>query len=120
MRFQPPRDYNVRSTRARACCRRYHTGAKARGDAAGDSMPTSQYLDAKIETATLKQVKKVQEANLARQLDYLFARSLLFYREKFQAAGIRRKDYRRLRDLVQFPFTTKEELRESQAAQPPL
>jgi phenylacetate-CoA ligase len=82
-------------------------------------MPTSEYLDAKIETATLKEVQKVQEAKLARQLDYVFARSL-FYKEKFQAAGIRRKDYRRLRDLVKFPFTTKEELRESQAAQPPL
>jgi phenylacetate-CoA ligase len=82
-------------------------------------MPTSEYLDAKIETATLKEVQKVQEAKLARQLDYLFARSL-FYKEKFQAAGIGRKDYRRLRDLVRFPFTTKEELRESQAAQPPL
>jgi len=82
-------------------------------------MPTSEYLDAKIETATLKEVQKVQEAKLARQLDYLFARSL-FYKEKFQAAGICRKDYRRLRDVVKFPFTTKEELRESQAAQPPL
>ena len=45
-------------------------------------MPTSEYLDAKIETATLKEVQKVQEAKLARQLDYLFARSL-FYKEKF-------------------------------------
>jgi phenylacetate-CoA ligase len=81
-------------------------------------MPTSEFLDAKIETATLKEVEKVQQAKLARQLDYLFARSL-FYKEKFQTAGIRRKDYRRLPDLVKFPFTTKEELRESQTAQPP-
>src|SRR5262249_37890267 len=51
--------------------------------------------------------------------DYLFARSL-FYRDKFQAAGICRKDYRRLGDLARFPFTTKEELRESQAVSPPL
>jgi phenylacetate-CoA ligase len=83
------------------------------------SMGTLKYLDKKIETASLKQVHRLQEAKLARQLDYLFYRSL-FYQEKFLAAGIRRKDYRRLRDLERFPFTTKEELRESQKLQPPL
>jgi phenylacetate-CoA ligase len=82
-------------------------------------MRTSEYLDRKIETATIKVVRKLQEAKLGHELDYLFARSL-FYQEKFQAAGLRRKDYRRLRDLAKFPFTTKEELRESQATHPPL
>ncbi|MGH9497673.1 MAG: phenylacetate--CoA ligase family protein [Terriglobales bacterium] len=82
-------------------------------------MGTSEYLDKKIETASLKQVHRLQEAKLARQLDYLFSHSL-FYQEKFGAAGIRRKDFRRLRDLERFPFTTKEELRESQRVQPPL
>jgi phenylacetate-CoA ligase len=82
-------------------------------------MRTSEYLDRKIETAAVKEVEKLQQAKLGNQLDYLFARSL-FYKEKFQASGIRRKDYRRLRDLLKFPFTTKEELRESQAAHPPL
>ncbi len=46
--------------------------------------------------------------------------SQLFYQEKFRAAGVRRKVYRRLRDIERFPFTTKEELRESQRLQPPL
>ena len=82
-------------------------------------MRTSEYLDRKIETATIKVVRKLQEAKLGHELDYLFARSP-FYQEKFQAAGLRRKDYRRLRDLAKFPFTTKEELRESQATHPPL
>ena len=82
-------------------------------------MPTSEYLDRKIETASLKEMHKLQEAKLARQLDYLFARSL-FYQEKFEAAGIQRKHLRRLRDLARFPYTTKEELRESQATHPPL
>jgi phenylacetate-CoA ligase len=82
-------------------------------------MRSSEYLDRKIETASLKEIQKLQEAKLAKQLDYLFDRSL-FYQEKFQAAKIRRKDYRRLRDLEYFPFTTKEELRESQASHPPL
>ncbi len=77
------------------------------------------YRDKKIETASLKEIQKLQQVQLARQLDYLFARSL-FYQAKFRGAGIRRKDYRKLRDLTRFPFTSKEELRESQAAHPPL
>jgi phenylacetate-CoA ligase len=81
-------------------------------------MPRVDCLD-QIETASGKEIRKLQETRLARQLDYLFARSL-FYQEKFQAAKLRRKDYRRLRDIERFPFTTKDELRESQAASPPL
>jgi len=83
------------------------------------AMPSVDYRDRKIETAALREVEKLQQAKLARQLDYLFARSV-FYQEKLGAARIRRKHYRKLRDLERFPFTTKEELRESQAACPPL
>jgi phenylacetate-CoA ligase len=82
-------------------------------------MPAKEYLDRRIETASLKEIQKIQAVKLGRQLDYLFARSS-FYQEKFQAAGIRRKNYKRLSDLNRFPFTTKEELRESQASSPPL
>jgi phenylacetate-CoA ligase len=82
-------------------------------------MRANEYLDRKIETATAKEIASLQQALLAKQLDYLFARSA-FYQEKFRAAGIRRKDFRKLRDLANFPFTTKEELRASQAAHPPL
>lgn len=79
---------------------------------------SASYLD-KIERASAKDIHQLQEAKLAKQLDYLFARSL-FYQERFEAAGIRRKDCRRLPDLGRFPFTTKEELRDSQAVCPPL
>ena len=82
-------------------------------------MKPHEYLDRKIETATAKETASLQQALLARQLDYLFSRSE-FYQEKFRAAGIRRKDFRKLHDLSRFPFTTKEELRASQAARPPL
>ncbi len=82
-------------------------------------MRANDYLDRKIETATARETASLQQALLARQLDYLFGRSE-FYREKFRAAGIRRKDFRTLHDLARFPFTTKEELRASQAAHPPL
>lgn len=82
-------------------------------------MPTAPYQDEKIETADPKEIQRLQGAKLGKQLDYLFARSV-FYQEKFRIAGLRRKDYRRLKDLEHFPFTTKEELRGSQAACPPL
>src|ERR1700730_17663467 len=82
-------------------------------------MPATHYLNKKIETANTKEIENLQGAELAKQLDYLFAKSL-FYKDKFQAAGIRRKDYRRLSDLSRFPFTTKDALRDSQAACPPL
>jgi len=82
-------------------------------------MRRHDYLDHDIETASPKQIRQRQEAELARQLDSLFARSL-FYQEKFRSAGLRRKDCRHLRDLAQFPFTTKEELRENQTSCPPL
>jgi phenylacetate-CoA ligase len=49
----------------------------------------------------------------------LYARSA-FYQDKLRAANIQRTHYRQLRDLRRFPFTTKEELRESQASCPPL
>ncbi len=81
--------------------------------------PETGYLNKKIETGGSTEVRRLQEAKLAKQLDYLFARSE-FYQEKFTSARIRRKDYRHLHDLERFPFTTKDELRESQAVRPPL
>src|SRR6266436_8683647 len=79
----------------------------------------ANFLDPQIETASAAEVQRLQETKLAKQLDYLFARSD-FYRDKFQSVGIKREHYRNLRDLGRFPFTTKEELRESQAACSPL
>jgi phenylacetate-CoA ligase len=81
-------------------------------------MRTDEFLDAEIETMGPEELRALQQGRLAKQLDYLFARSP-FYQDKFAAAGIRREHFRSLADLAQFPFTTKEELRESQAACPP-
>ncbi|MBV9608402.1 MAG: phenylacetate--CoA ligase family protein [Acidobacteria bacterium] len=61
----------------------------------------------------------LQQGKLAKQLEYVFARSP-FYGDKFRAAGIKREHFRTLADVRNFPFTTKEELRDSQAACPPL
>lgn len=82
-------------------------------------MRTDEYFDPEIETMKPGDLRLLQQSKLSRQLDYLFARSP-FYREKFAAAGIRREDFCNLKDLARFPFTVKEELRESQQAFPPL
>ncbi len=78
-----------------------------------------EYFDPEIETLNSGAVRQLQEAKLGRQLDYLYAHSP-FYQDKLRAAGLRREHLGCLRDLENFPFTTKEELRDSQAACPPL
>jgi len=82
-------------------------------------MNPEEYLDPEIETMSPDGVRALQEKKLARQLDYLYARSP-FYQDKLKAAGIRREQVRTLADLGNVPLTTKEELRESQLAAPPL
>jgi phenylacetate-CoA ligase len=82
-------------------------------------MRSDEYLDPAIETLGLKQLQELQQAKLAKQLDYLVACSP-FYQDKFRIAGIRREHFSSMADLSRFPFTTKEELRESQASCPPL
>ncbi|HLH68925.1 MAG TPA: phenylacetate--CoA ligase family protein [Candidatus Dormibacteraeota bacterium] len=71
------------------------------------SVPTDRELEAR------------QLALLARQLEELELRSS-FYRRKLAEAGVRGLRPRTFADLGQLPFTTKEELRESQLQEPPL
>ena len=82
-------------------------------------MQLHEYLDPEIETMEPRLLEELQEERLAKQLEYLFARSP-FYQDKFRTAGIRPEHFRSLADLVNFPFTAKEELRESQTVCPPL
>ncbi len=82
-------------------------------------MQMGDYHNRQIETMSAGELLGLQQAKLQRQLDYLFARSQ-FYQEKFTSNGIKREHLRRIEDLRRVPFTTKEELRESQIARPPL
>src|ERR1700757_4937975 len=82
-------------------------------------MRIEDYFDPEIETMKPEDLRPLQETKLARQLDYLVSRSP-FYKDKFAAAGVGREDFRSLKDLERFPFTSKEELRETQQASPPL
>lgn len=72
-----------------------------------------------VETAPQAAIRGLQKQRLRRQLDYLNARSL-FYRRRFREAGIDVERIRSIEDLARIPFTTKQELRDSLAARPPL
>ncbi|MEW6645026.1 MAG: AMP-binding protein [Pseudomonadota bacterium] len=72
-----------------------------------------------VETAPQAAIRSLQEQRLARQIDYLAARSH-FYQRRFREAGIDPSRIRRIADLANVPFTTKQELRDSLASAPPL
>jgi len=82
-------------------------------------MSPGEYFDPEIDTAPVQELLALQQRKLGKQLDYLYARSP-FYQDKFRLAGLKREHFHSLADVQRFPFTTKEELRESQAAAPPL
>src|SRR5262245_46403227 len=72
-----------------------------------------------IETAPRERLREIQESRLPAQMRYLHEHSPLMH-EKLQRAGVAPEDVRKIPDLAHLPFTTKEELRESQAISPPL
>src|SRR2546429_2346099 len=82
-------------------------------------MPYPRYYNARIETMPLKQTQELQERKLRKQLAYNYQNSA-FYRHKFDEAGVHPEDIRTLEDMAKLPFTTKEELRDSQLEHPPL
>ncbi|SFW88649.1 phenylacetate--CoA ligase family protein [Amycolatopsis australiensis] len=72
-----------------------------------------------IESAPPEQARAVQDERLREQVAYLAERSA-FYRRKFAEAGVDPAKVRTVEDLAEFPFTEKQELRDSLAASPPL
>src|SRR5437763_7443097 len=82
-------------------------------------MTYPRYYNARIETMPLKQTQELQERKLRKQLAYNYQNST-FYRHKFDEAGVHPEDIRTLEDMAKLPFTTKEELRDSQLEHPPL
>src|SRR5680860_337741 len=72
-----------------------------------------------METLTPSELLAVQESKLEKQVEYVYERSP-FYRKKFTEAGLAPSDVSTLEGLARLPFTTKEELRDSQLSDPPL
>jgi phenylacetate-CoA ligase len=65
-----------------------------------------------IETASRDEIAAVQIERLQRTLRHAYD-NVPAYRQKFDAAGVRPEDCRRLEDLTRFPFTTKQDLRDN-------
>ena len=64
-----------------------------------------------IEGLPWREVQRVQEEKLRKQLDYLWARSP-FYQRKLAQAGVKPGHIKTLSGLQNVPFTLKEELRD--------
>ena len=78
----------------------------------------ARYFDERIETMPPAWTRRLEEERLAEQVSRCYDRSP-FYRRKLEEAGVRPEHVERLEDLAALPFTTKEELRASQAESPP-
>ena len=78
----------------------------------------SRYLEPRLERASRKELTRLQERRLREQVAHA-ATASPFYRRKLRAAGVKAARIRTLADLSVLPFTTKDELKENQAANPP-
>jgi phenylacetate-CoA ligase len=65
-----------------------------------------------IEKASRDELQALQLERLQRSLKHAYD-NVAHYRRKFDAAGVKPQDCRRLEDLARFPFTTKADLRET-------
>jgi phenylacetate-CoA ligase len=81
-------------------------------------MASPRYLEPRLERGSRASMQRLQLARLRRQLAHAAANSP-FYKRKLRDAGIKRARLRHLEDLRELPFTTKDELKDNQAAAPP-
>src|SRR5438093_176034 len=78
----------------------------------------SRYLEPRLERASRADMRRRQARRLREQVTHAARRSP-FYRRKLRAAGVDAARIRTLDDLARLPFTTKDELKDDQAAHPP-
>jgi len=78
-----------------------------------------KFHNERIETMDPEELRGLQEEKLRKQIQYVHKRSK-FYQRKFKEVGMVPEDIRSVQDLGKVPFTTKDELRESQEKDPPL
>jgi phenylacetate-CoA ligase len=79
----------------------------------------SEFHNKSVETMDLDELRSLQEGKLRKQIQYVYEKSK-FYQRKFKEVGLVPGDIRSVQDLKKVPFTTKDELRESQEKDPPL
>jgi phenylacetate-CoA ligase len=79
----------------------------------------ARYFDEQMETMPPAWTRRLEEELLSEQVSRCYRRAP-FYRRKLAEAGVRPEHVRTLEDLRILPFTTRDELCDSQAAAPPL
>ncbi len=85
----------------------------------GQEEPASKkYWAPQFEKASRTRLLEIQTEKLRAMLPYLYEHSA-FYREKFRAAKLRPGDIRSVADLAKFPVTTKNEMADDVAKNPP-
>jgi len=82
-------------------------------------MTERPFYDPAIQTMPPEELRRLQAARLACQLDRVWSVPVPFLRRKIEAAGLRRADLRGLDDLPLLPTTVKAELRASEDEHPP-
>jgi phenylacetate-CoA ligase len=81
-------------------------------------MAWARFFDERIETMPPAWTRRLEEERLAEQVERCYERAP-FYQRKLGEAGVSPGSVNGLDDLPRIPFTTKEEVRASQAASPP-
>jgi len=77
-------------------------------------MDDRKYWNEAVETMGPEDLRELESRALLEQVGYVFERSP-FYRQKFEGAGVRPENLRSREDIVKLPFTTKDDLRKTQA-----
>ncbi len=83
-----------------------------------DEPASKRYWAPQFEKASRTRIREIQDEKLSAMLPYLHDYSP-FYREKFHAAKLRPEDIRSVVDLAKFPVTTKNEMADDVAKNPP-
>lgn len=81
-------------------------------------LPRYKVLNAAIDHMPMEQVRRMQSQRLCNMVQYVYDNTL-FWKKKFDAAGLRPQDIHGIEDLGKIPFCTKEELQQDQAEYPP-
>lgn len=81
-------------------------------------MQAALFWRKEYETLERCELEKLQLTRFRERMQYVYDRSP-FYKRKYDAAGIHPRDIISLADIKNVPLTVKEELRESQALNPP-
>ena len=77
-------------------------------------MSVKKYWNEEVETMPRSKLVKIEGELLNKEVAYVYEHSP-FYRQKMDQAGIRPEDVNVIEDIAKLPFTTKDDLRQSQA-----